>query len=80
MKANAGPSSLLICSSIQAQDNKSQFYCWTYTNGCDSKGIYVYDLILRQVISILKNTSENIVTSYLTVSNDNSFVYLQMKM
>jgi 6-phosphogluconolactonase len=67
---------LLICSSIQAQDNKVNLVVGTYTNGCDSKGIYVYDFDSKTGNFNFKNTSENIVNpSYLTVSNDNSFVY-----
>ena len=40
--------------SIQAQKNKFNLLIGTYTNKCDSKGIYVYDLILIQEISTSK--------------------------
>lgn len=67
---------LLISSSIQAQDSKFNLLIGTYTNKCDSKGIYVYDFDSNTGSFNLKNTSENVVNpSYLTVSKDNNYVY-----
>jgi 6-phosphogluconolactonase len=45
----------------------------TYTNGCDSKGMYVYDFDSDTGDFNFKNVSENTINpSYLTVSNDNN--------
>jgi 6-phosphogluconolactonase len=67
---------LLICSSIQAQNNKFNLLIGTYTKGCDSKGIYMYKFDSDTGDFNFKNASENTVNpSYLTVSTDNSFVY-----
>jgi len=66
----------LMCCSIQAQDNKFNLVIGTYTKGCESKGIYVYDFDVITGDFNFKNTSENTVNpSYLTVSADNKFVY-----
>lgn len=66
----------LICGTTQAQDKKINLVIGTYTNGCDSKGIYVYDFDTKRGEFNFKNASENSVNpSYLTVSNDNKFVY-----
>ena len=34
---------IFTIASVQAQKNKSNLLIGTYTNKCDSKGIYVYD-------------------------------------
>lgn len=34
---------VLMFSSLQAQENKMNLLIGTYTNNCESKGIYVYD-------------------------------------
>lgn len=60
----------------QAQQNNFNLLIGTYTNSCDSKGIYVYDFNSKNGEFKLKSTSEKIINpSYLTVSADNKFVY-----
>ena len=62
--------------SLQAQENKLNLIVGTYTKSCDSKGIYVYEFDSKTGNFSLKNNTENIFNpSYLTVSDDNKFVY-----
>lgn len=66
---------LLGCMSMSAQDNYN-LVIGTYTNACDSKGIYVYDFNANTGDSKLKSNTTGVVNpSYLTVSGDNKFVY-----
>ena len=66
---------LLGCMSVMAQDNYN-LVVGTYTNTCESKGIYVYDFNAVTGDSKLKSNTEGVVNpSYLTVSNDNKFIY-----
>ncbi|RVT77345.1 lactonase family protein [Flavobacterium sufflavum] len=59
-----------------AQENKLNLLIGTYTNSCESKGIYVYDFDLNTAEFSFKNASSMVVSpSYLTVSKDNQFVY-----
>lgn len=59
-----------------SQVNNLNLIIGTYTNSCFSKGIYVYDFNSQTGDLKLKNTSENIINpSYLTVSNDEKFIY-----
>lgn len=61
--------------SAAAQDNYN-LMVGTYTNTCESKGIYVYDF--NAVTGDFKpksNTEDVINPSYLTVSPDNKFIY-----
>jgi 6-phosphogluconolactonase len=68
--------SIFALSTIQAQENKFNLLIGTYTNSCDSKGIYDYEFNSNTGDFNLKNASEQIINpSYLTVSNDNKFVY-----
>lgn len=68
--------SIFALSVVQAQENKFNLIVGTYTNSCDSKGIYVYDFDSNTAQSHLKNASENVINpSYLTVSKDNKFIY-----
>ena len=68
--------SILALTTIQAQENKLNLIVGTYTKSCESKGIYVYEFNSKTGEFSLKNNTENIVNpSYLTVSNDNKFVY-----
>jgi 6-phosphogluconolactonase len=46
---------VLFCSSLVAQNNSFNLLIGTYTKGCDSKGMYVYDfdseiLILKKCL------------------------------
>jgi 6-phosphogluconolactonase len=67
---------ILITVTIQAQKNKRNLLIGTYTNSCESKGIYVYDFDSNTADFKLKNTTEKVINpSYLTVSKDNNFVY-----
>ena len=67
---------ILLCfMSVKAQDNYN-LVIGTYTNTCDSEGIYVYDFNVNTGDYKLKgNTSGVINPSYLTVSEDNKFIY-----
>lgn len=68
--------SVFALATIQAQENKFNLVVGTYTRSCDSKGIYVYEFDSKTGDFSLKNNTENILNpSYLTVSNDNKFVY-----
>jgi 6-phosphogluconolactonase len=68
--------SVFALSLLQAQENKFNLLIGSYTNTCDSKGIYVYDFNSNTAQFNLKNTSEKIINpSYLTVSADDKFVY-----
>ena len=67
---------LLIFNIGQAQKDKFNLLIGTYTTGCESKGIYVYEFNSKTGDFSFKNASENIVNpSYLAVSQDNNFVY-----
>jgi 6-phosphogluconolactonase len=65
-----------LFTTVQAQNNKFNLIVGTYTNKCDSKGMYVYDFDSNTGEFNFKNATENVVNpSYLTVSKDNKFVY-----
>jgi len=67
--------SALSLTAIKAQ-NKFNLLVGTYTNTCQSNGIYVYEFDASSGDFKLKNSSENVVSpSYLSVSADNKFVY-----
>ncbi|RKR08436.1 6-phosphogluconolactonase [Flavobacterium sp. 90] len=60
---------------LQAQ-NKFNLLVGTYTNTCQSNGIYVYEFDASTGNFKLKNSSENVISpSYLSVSADNKFIY-----
>ena len=60
---------------LQAQ-NKFNLLVGTYTNTCQSNGIYVYEFDADSGNFKVKNSSENVLSpSYLSVSADNKFVY-----
>jgi 6-phosphogluconolactonase len=61
---------------MQAQENKSNLLIGTYTNSCESKGIYVYEFDTNSGDFSFKNASEQLINpSYLSISNDNKMVY-----
>ena len=65
-----------IFSNVQAQKNKLNLLIGTYTQSCDSKGIYVYEFDSTTGDFSFKNATENVINpSYLSVSKDNNFVY-----
>jgi 6-phosphogluconolactonase len=67
---------IFIFISAQAQKNKFNLLIGTYTQSCDSKGIYVYDFDSKTGDFSFKNATEKVINpSYLTVSKDNNFVY-----
>lgn len=66
---------LLSVMTATAQDNYN-LIVGTYTNACQSKGIYVYDFNINTLDFKLKSNTENVVNpSYLTVTNDKKFIY-----
>lgn len=67
--------SALAVTASKAQ-NKFNLLVGTYTNTCESKGIYVYEFDANSGDFKLKKSSEGVVSpSYLSVSADNKFVY-----
>lgn len=67
--------SALAVTTAEAQ-NKFNLLVGTYTNTCQSNGIYVYEFDANSGEFKLKNSSENVVSpSYLSVSADNKFIY-----
>ncbi|MFV8270193.1 lactonase family protein [Flavobacterium sp. GT2N3] len=67
---------IFIFTSVQAQKNKFNLLVGTYTQSCDSKGIYVYDFDSNTGDFSFKNATKKVINpSYLTVSKDNNFVY-----
>ena len=66
---------LLLFINVSAQDNYN-LIIGTYTNGCASKGIYVYDFNTNTLDFKLKSNTEAVVNpSYVTVSADKKFLY-----
>ncbi|MBF4516486.1 lactonase family protein [Flavobacterium sp. ANB] len=67
--------SALAFTTSQAQ-NKFNLLVGTYTNTCESKGIYVYEFNAASGDFKLKNSTENVVSpSYLSASANNKFIY-----
>lgn len=67
---------IFIFTSVHAQKNKFNLLIGTYTQSCDSKGIYVYDFDSNTGDFSLKNATEKVINpSYLTVSKENNFIY-----
>lgn len=67
--------SALVITTSKAQ-NKFNLLVGTYTNTCQSNGIYVYEFDAASGDFKLKKSSENAVSpSYLSVSADNKFIY-----
>ena len=65
----------IVACSLQAQ-NKFNLVVGTYTNTCQSNGIYVYEFDTTTGNFKLKNSSENVLSpSYLSASADNKFIY-----
>jgi 6-phosphogluconolactonase len=68
--------SVFTFGALQAQENKFNLLIGTYTNSCDSKGIYVYEFDSNTGDFSAKSSSEKIVNpSYLTVAPNNHYVY-----
>ena len=65
-----------MITTLQVQSQKLNLLIGTYTNSCESKGIYVYNFDTSTGEFSFKNVSENSVNpSYLTVSKDNKYLY-----
>lgn len=67
---------ILFSVSLLAQENKLNLLIGTYTNKCDSKGVYVYEFDINT--AEFSKKSESVATdspSYLAVSPDNKFIY-----
>jgi 6-phosphogluconolactonase len=67
---------IFLTTAMSAQDKIYNLIIGTYTNSCESKGIYVYDFSVDTGDFSLKANTENVINpSYLTVSQGNDFVY-----
>lgn len=67
--------SALAFTTSQAQ-NKFNLLVGTYTNTCESKGIYVYEFNAASGDFKLKNSTEKVISpSYLSASANNKFIY-----
>ncbi|WPO77376.1 lactonase family protein [Flavobacterium sp. KACC 22761] len=67
--------SALVLTTAKAQ-SKFNLLVGTYTNKCQSNGIYVYEFNAASGDFKLKNSSENVISpSYLSVSPNNKFIY-----
>lgn len=65
-----------FCISTQAQQKKYNLVIGTYTNSCESKGIYVYDFNTESGDTQFKSASETSINpSFLSISKRNDFVY-----
>ncbi len=67
-----------ICISglASAQQNPATLFIGTYTDKCESKGIYVYDFNLVNGSAQLRSTTTNIDSpSYFTISEDRKYLY-----
>lgn len=59
-----------------AQDKQTNLLIGTYTNSCESNGIYSYDFNVETGVFKLKSATEKVINpSYLTLSADKKFVY-----
>jgi 6-phosphogluconolactonase len=68
--------SLFTFINAQSQNNKFNLLIGTYTNKCDSKGIYVYEFDTKTAEFNFLNATENVINpSYLSVSADNKVLY-----
>lgn len=62
--------------SASSQDNKHNLIIGTYTNSCQSDGIYVYSFNSDTADFELKASTQNVVNpSFLTLSPDRKFIY-----
>lgn len=70
-------SAILFSVSLLAQENKLNLLIGTYTNKCESKGIYVYEFDTNTAEFSYKNATDNKTDnpSFISVSADNKFVY-----
>lgn len=68
--------SFFTCINAQSQNNKFNLLIGTYTNKCDSKGIYVYEFDTKTAEFNFLNATKNVINpSYLSVSDDDKVLY-----
>ena len=61
---------------VQAQTQKLPLLIGTYTNSCDSKGIYVYDFDTNTGDFVFKYATEKVINpSFLSLSKDQRIIY-----
>lgn len=66
---------LLVCINVNAQDNYN-LVIGTYTNTCESKGIYVYDFNVSMLDFKQKSSTDGVINpSYLAVTPSNNVIY-----
>jgi 6-phosphogluconolactonase len=76
MKNTLGFLLVLLVFLAQAQTKKLTLLIGTYTNSCDSKGIYVYDFDTNTGDFVFKSATKKVINpSYLTLSKDQKIVY-----
>lgn len=67
---------ILFISTVQAQNKDFNLLVGTYTNSCESNGIYSYNFNSETGDFSYENSSSAVVNpSYLSVSTDNKFIY-----
>jgi len=67
---------IFALATLKAQHHKYSLFVGTYTNSCQSKGIYVYDFDTNSGEASFKTTSELIINpSFVTLSSDTNFLY-----
>jgi 6-phosphogluconolactonase len=65
-----------LISLSQAQTKNLPLFIGTYTNSCDSKGIYVYDFDTNTGDFVFKNATEKVINpSYLALSKNQKVLY-----
>lgn len=66
---------IILCWNSVAQKN-TNLIVGTYTNSCNSKGVYVYDFNMETADFAFKNSTEKATNpSYISISDDHKFVY-----
>ncbi len=59
-----------------SQNDRSTLYIGTYTNACESKGIYIFDFDTQTADFVQKTSTSKVINpSFLSVSEDKKFVY-----
>lgn len=67
---------IFALATLKAQHHQYSLFVGTYTNSCQSKGIYVYDFDTNSGEASFKTTSELIINpSFVTLSSDTNFLY-----
>ena len=67
---------VVLATLAQAQTKSLTLLIGTYTNSCDSKGIYVYDFDVNTGDFVFKNATEKVINpSYLSLSKDQKNIY-----